>query len=106
MAIEDVLAMKAKVISDRIGSRLARLLTDLDELEQKKREIEAECEAVRGAPERLLKFRPKIGADYFCPDCWIKNERRSTMRPVPSGLPNVDIMRCNACSASFEVYPE
>ena len=55
-------------------------LLDLDrQLTQKKKE----CDTARLAPKRLANYSVKLGADYQCPRCWIDNEARSALRPIP-----------------------
>ena len=67
--------------------------------------IESQLHAANMATKRLLDFRPMIGADYQCPDCFIKNETRSAMRPIPAGPSGLDLFKCVTCEAVFE-FPD
>lgn len=53
---------------------------------------------------RVFSYPPRLGRDYLCPRCWIKDGARSTLRSVP-GTNEYDILKCNsnACAAEFIV---
>lgn len=67
---------------------------------------EAEAEIVE---QRFYSYLPRMpggqGAPiYQCPRCWIRDNRRSSLRPV-HGTQECDVMRCNhdACGAEFVI---
>jgi DNA-directed RNA polymerase subunit RPC12/RpoP len=100
MRIEDALREEAEYAAQNAQARLAAVEAELAEIEQQKREKEAQCQSARLAPKRLLEYRLKIGTEYQCPRCWIENERRSNLSAIPSDTRD-DIMRCHTCGSDF-----
>jgi hypothetical protein len=85
-----------------LKNRARALESQLQEIKKLKLEIEAECQAASLAPKRLLKFQPKIGTEYPRPRCWIEQERRSSLRPVPTGTRD-DMMKCSLCPDEYVI---
>lgn len=101
MSIEIALAKEAEYAASNAQHRVAALELQLKEVERQKLEIEAKCQVASLAPKRLLKFQPKIGTEYQCPRCWISDERRSSLRPIPAIDDTDDTMVCRACGAEY-----
>ena len=80
-----------------------QLETELREIETRKREIETKLKAAHLALDRASRFIPRSSLDIYCPRCWITHERQSTLRPIPSENPRVDLFRCNDCNYTYEV---
>lgn len=60
------------------------------------------------APEAIMRartYQPKVGRDFQCPRCWVRNGQRSSLRCVPSGTDEHDLLVCNnqACGAEVVV---
>ena len=100
--IETALLEEAQYAVSNLKNRARALEPQLQEINKLKLEIEAECEAASLAPKRLLKFQTKIGTEYQCPRCWIEHERRSSLRPVPTGTRD-DMMKCSVCPAEYAI---
>ena len=81
MEIEKALLEEAQYAVSDLKNRARVLEPQLEEIEKLKLEIEAECQAGRLAPKRLLQYEFKIGTEYQCPRCWIYYERRSALHP-------------------------
>lgn len=102
MNIAEYLANEAEDEARRIRNRMAALDAELREVEAKKAEIEAKRRLARGAAQRFLNYQPRIGPDYQCPCCWVRDEVRSTLSPIP-GTDEHDIMRCRACGTDHHI---
>jgi hypothetical protein len=50
------------------------------------------------ASKRANTFVPILGADFYCPGCWIEKGLRATLRPIAG-----DVMSCNVCNSDFTV---
>lgn len=104
-AIFDEAHYQAKRLQDAtpaLNAELRKLEQQQAEVERRKAEINAQLEAARVSAKRLLNFRPCIGTDFQCPRCWIVNEVRSPLRPIPSDTSD-DIMRCRVCEGDFTI---
>ena len=97
MSVRSHLEQLAIDEADSLKRYEARIEEELLELEEQKATLIARRDAVRLGPQRLLNFEPALGADFQCPRCWIDNEIRSTLSPIPGDdnklvpLPNVRI---------------
>ena len=96
MDILQALAEEAEYAARTVEGRSRQLETELREVEKRKAEIDTQLQAARSSQKRLLNYQPRIGRDYQCPRCWITNEIRSALSPIP-GTSEHDIMRCHAC---------
>ena len=96
MSIEAVLAVKAREIATEVESSARALNPELREIEKRKREIDAKLDAAHRAVKRSIDFKVRIGSDFQCPGCWVRDKVRSTLTPIP-GTKHADIMRCHTC---------
>jgi predicted RNA-binding Zn-ribbon protein involved in translation (DUF1610 family) len=55
-----------------------------------------QCDSARAAPDRLLNFQVKVGAEYQCPACWIERNTRAPLVVKPSASKE-DIFECVNC---------
>jgi len=49
---------------------------------------------------RVREYRPKIGLDYQCPLCWMKDEVRVALDPVATGTKD-DAFGCDRCGSDY-----
>ena len=103
MEIEKALLEEAQYAVSNLKNRARALEPQLQEIEKLKLEMEAECQAARLAPKRLLEYKFKIDTEYQCPHCWINYERRSALRPANSASADRGLMRCENCAAEFVI---
>jgi hypothetical protein len=80
--------------ADRYQAQLCRLKSEQTELEVKLR-------ASILSSARIAKFEAEIEGHLQCPHCWIDNETRSRLNPMP-GTAGEDMFRCDECH--FEIY--
>lgn len=85
-----------------LNAQLRQLEREQAGVEQRIAEIKAQLEAARVAQKRLLNYQPSIGTDFQCPRCWVVNEIRADVRPIPSQTSD-DIMRCGTCGADIVI---
>ena len=81
-------------------AKLALIEKRLTDINDEKASLEARRDLSSTAPQRALDFQPVLGADYQCPTCWIKYERRAALRPI-TGPPDEDLFRCSSCHEVF-----
>ena len=86
-------ADQARWRADRYEAWLCRLKSELAELEAKLRVSIL-------SSTRVAKFEAEIEGHLQCPHCWIDNETRSRLNPMP-GTAGEDMFRCDACH--FEI---
>jgi hypothetical protein len=60
-------------------------------------------DAANLALDRLANLKVKIGGDYQCPSCWVKDETRSVLKPVGGGTSAEDYFRCPRCELHVTV---
>jgi DNA repair exonuclease SbcCD ATPase subunit len=94
MRIEDVLADEARYQAERMQSSLPTLTRELVELQQRKAQIKEEIRTINSAQKRLRAYRPAFGPNYQCPRCWVQQEIRASLHPIPSRTKD-DILRCD-----------
>ncbi len=102
MGIETILMGEAEFTADNMQRSTPALEAELREVEKRKIAIDAKLNAAKLAQKRLLDFRPRLGADFQCPRCWVQNETRSRLAPIPSGSAD-DILRCRTCGEDFHI---
>jgi hypothetical protein len=100
MTTERELRQAAREIAAQAQAAVTRLEQETLDLKTRLAEKEAERDAARLAPKRLANYPVRLGTDYQCPRCWIEHEKRSPLRPIPSGDKN-DILRCGICGEDF-----
>ena len=69
MDLEKALLEEAQYAVSDLKNRARALEPQLEEIKKLKLELEAECQAGRLAPKRLLEYKTKIGTEYQCPRC-------------------------------------
>ena len=87
-------ADQARGSADRYQAQLCRLKSEQTELEAKLR-------ASILSSARVAKFEAEIEGHLQCPHCWIDNETRSRLNPMP-GTAGEDMFGCDECH--FEIY--
>ena len=102
MSIEESLKDAAINIADTIFQRSTALEPEKLRVEERLAEIEAIRNTARLAAQRFGNYMPILGVDYQCPRCWVINENRSALRPVPSNTID-DVLRCDSCSEDFVI---
>lgn len=102
MDIEQVLEAEAEYLVANLEGRRPALEAELREIERRKLQVNAELEATHIARHRLVNFRPRFGADYQCPRCWVHHETRSRLESVGSDTRD-DILRCRQCGADVVI---
>jgi len=96
MAAQHEITKEANEITRNLQKKAERLHEDYLAAESHAAYLKAERDKAALAPKRRANFQIKIGADYQCPQCWIADERRSVLTPIPSDTPD-DIFRCSVC---------
>jgi len=96
----DEVRKAAMEIANEMVSRLTDRERELADIEKRKAEIQAECDAIRSAPKRLANFPVKKGIDYLCPRCWVEEGKTIPLSPIPSPTRD-DNFRCLLCR--FEI---
>ena len=69
MDLEKTLLEEAQYAVSDVKNRARILEPQLQEIEKLKLEVEAQCQAARLAPKRLLEYKFQIGTQYQCPRC-------------------------------------
>lgn len=84
----------ARDLAGDLQKGTANAEAELVQIEKQRAAVMARLDLGRLAQKRLSEFRPEIGAQYQCPQCWIIDERRSALRPIP-GTVREDMFRCS-----------
>jgi DNA-directed RNA polymerase subunit RPC12/RpoP len=99
---EEEIAQAALDIAQALQNNAARLREEYLVAEAHAASLKAEYDTARAAPKRLANFQVKIRTDYQCPRCWIENERRSALLPVPSDAHD-ELMKCRTCHYEIRI---
>ena len=67
MDLEKTLLNEAQYAVSDLKNRARVLEPQLQEIDKLKLEVEAQCQAARLAPKRLLEYKFQIGTEYQCP---------------------------------------
>lgn len=78
-------------------TRLRQTNEEIEDLQAQLRQLKAQRDG------QLDAYQPKVGTDYLCPNCWIKDGQRSTLTPIPFERADEDIMRCPTCGRDFGI---
>ncbi len=54
------------------------------------------------AQVRFVGFTPREGPNYQCPLCWMRDEVRSPLDPIPTGTRD-DAFGCDRCGSDYLV---
>lgn len=92
MSIAAELKQVAEELAQRFRSRLPALHQEEAQIDARKAGIQAEREAIGTATQRAVDFQPQIETEFLCPCCWIEQQRRFALMPLPG-----DVWRCDAC---------
>jgi hypothetical protein len=103
MRIEATLTDMAIFQTERLEARVPALERERQELLARKAAIERALASAGAARKRLQAFRPKIGAEYMCPSCWMQREQHSTLYLISGGTRNEDHFRCSECREQITV---
>jgi DNA-directed RNA polymerase subunit RPC12/RpoP len=103
MSIENAIMQAGLELANDIQRRIAGLEKKKAELENELSINQAALDAAKFCHDHFADFQVKFGPNYQCPRCWINNESRSALRPIPSDT-DTDILRCSNCQ--FEVLIE
>jgi hypothetical protein len=98
MGIAQRLFAEAEQIAKQFERDVANLQREILDLETELQQKKATLHHARMASERARNFVPMLGANFYCPACWIEKEEKAALRPIPG-----DIMRCNVCDREFAV---
>ena len=102
MDIEKALVSEAEQIASNMDSRARALEEELGEIEHRKMHVEAELNAANLSQKRLTSFQARIGRNFQCPRCWVRDGTNHTVRAIPS--PNEDnLLRCDRCGENWSV---
>jgi predicted RNA-binding Zn-ribbon protein involved in translation (DUF1610 family) len=104
MSPKEAFERAARDVATAAQARISQLEQEALELKARLAEKEAERDAARSAPKRLLDLPITVGADYACPRCWIARGKRSAMRTVASNTAD-DIFECRVCGFEVVVQP-
>ena len=100
--VEKALVAAAERIGSHVHSHVRTLEGDLEELAHRKARLEAELHAATTSCERLAHFQARIGRNYQCPKCWVRDGMNHTVRAVPSHN-EADVFRCDRCGGNWIV---
>jgi hypothetical protein len=95
------LVAKAEQIASTMQNRVRILEAARADLERSNAP-EVDLQAANVLRERLANFEARIGRNYQCPRCWVRDGTNYTIRAVPS--PNQDdVLRCDRCGGDWVV---
>ena len=102
MDIEKALVSEAEQIASNMDSRARALEEELGEIEHRKMHVEAELNTAKLSHKRLPSFQARIGRNFQCPRCWVRDGTNHAVRAIPS--PNEDnLLRCDRCGENWSV---
>lgn len=96
------LSEKAAAIAEQLYGSVPALEAELREIEKRKLEIESKLDAAHLARKRAIEFINKVGPDYQCPRCWVRDKNRSTISPLPSNTKD-NLFACDTCGLDVQV---
>jgi hypothetical protein len=102
MSTKDQFMQIAAEIVDELQTRARALQPELENIEARKREIEALFHAANLPLKRLSSFQPEIDGNLQCPRCWVHHESRTSILPVP-GTDTEDFFKCHVCHFKFSL---
>ena len=102
MSIAGVLKQEAMQVAREFQNRLPAIEAELAQIEARRATLTAERDTIRLLPERTYNFLPEMSGDLQCPRCWIANEARSALLPIPGGGSR-DILHCRICNFEFDL---
>ena len=103
MSAKYQIAQLAFQIATDILQTAKQLEPEFLQLEQRKREIQAEFDSANLCFERLTSFNPEVEGQLQCPGCWIRNERQTNLTPLPESSEAERMFRCDICEFEYSV---
>jgi hypothetical protein len=93
-------ALELGAVFKRKESQVEKEILSLElEMQQKK----AAADAARMAFERSLNFTAALGADFACPDCWVRHGKQVAITPIPNETAD-DLFRCKDCGTELSIH--
>ena len=96
MSLNTQIKQEALEIANDLLQSAQRLKPELRQIETRKAQVEAILENTNRCHERAANFRPEIAGDFQCPNCWIRNDVKSSLKPI-EGTATVDYFKCPHC---------
>lgn len=96
------LFLRAREAATDVQQRIEGLQNEILNLEQSVTEKKAALKLAMSAVHRLDHFRPEVGGDVQCPDCWVTRGVQASIVPIPSSTGD-DLFRCNTCHQEFSI---
>jgi DNA repair exonuclease SbcCD ATPase subunit len=90
----------ARDAARQLSERTEYLQGELQKLEERKAQLEAEIAMARSAVTQADSFSPELSGDYQCPYCWVERDVHAKLKPI-EGEENVDWFRCEVCAVKF-----
>jgi len=84
MGMADHLFAKAQEIAAQYQYGAANLEREIFDLESQLEKKKAALHLARVAAQRARDFVPMLGPNFYCPVCWIENEERAVLHPIPA----------------------
>ena len=81
--VKMALAAEAERIASNMQGRIRTLESELPIFSGAKSHLEAELLAAHASCERLTSFHARIGRNYQCPRCWVRDGTNHTVRGGP-----------------------
>jgi predicted RNA-binding Zn-ribbon protein involved in translation (DUF1610 family) len=104
MNTEGELERFAKAIAVALERQASSLLSQLEELEAQKRKLQMQLDTTRRAVKRAGYFQSRIGSEFQCPSCWVKNVTRTALTSVAGTHGNFFV--CKACGSDYTISDE
>lgn len=98
------LIQEAIRVANEIQGRDLELRRKIHDAKLHVAELESQLEISGAARERSLNFKPTRGVDLQCPQCWVRQSKAVSLRPIDS--PNADdYFVCPSCNRQFVFTP-
>ena len=92
----EILLKEALRIANKLKQNALALKPELQEIEDRKSEIEVALHSADVCHDRLSSFTPIIDGDLQCPLCWIRDSQNISMINISGGI-DTDIYECKIC---------
>ena len=90
-----------QIANDTLG-RAQSLKPERVKIQLRLKEIEGIMKAADVCHQRVRDFSAHVGRDLQCPRCWILNEAKTALTPIPSDTKD-DLFRCDVCGQSVRI---
>jgi hypothetical protein len=88
-------------IANDIDGRSLALKKELEQAQLRVNEIQSKLEQARLARQRSINFSPFLGGEFQCPECWVRREMKSVMKPFDS---QKDMFHCKHCGLEIAMH--